>query len=192
MLAVAGAPGAGKSTVCERLLADAAARGVPCAVVPMDGWHLAHSTLERLGMALVKGAPHTFDAAGFVALVRRLRTQQVDDPTIWAPEFRREIEDAVAGAVEVRGDHRLVIVEGNYLLLDESPWNELASLFDSAWMLRPDERLRQERLMTRHERYGRSAEAAREHTLGSDEANARRVRGASTAPGLQVTVVDPG
>ncbi|WP_274541951.1 MULTISPECIES: nucleoside/nucleotide kinase family protein [Dermacoccus] len=193
VLAVAGAPGAGKSTVCELLLAEAQNRDVSAIVVPMDGWHLAHRTLERLGLAQVKGAPQTFDAEGFVALVARIAGQRPGDPSVWAPEFRREIEDAVTGAVEIRPEHRLVVVEGNYLLLDEHPWRNLAGFFDTAWVLTPDESTRRIRLVERHERYGRSTEDARAHALGSDETNARRIEHNMVArAGLTVLEVDPG
>lgn len=190
---MAGAPGAGKSTVCDRLLAESETHEVAAVVVPMDGWHLAHRTLERLGLAPVKGAPETFDAAGFVALVARIAAQRPGDPSVWAPEFRREIEDAVAGAVEVRAEHRLVIVEGNYLLLDEHPWRDLAGFFDLAWVLTPNESTRRTRLVERHERFGRSPDEARAHALGSDEANALRVEHNVFAPReLTVLEVAPG
>lgn len=188
LLGIAGAPGAGKSTVAEQVAQRARREGIEAAVVAMDGWHLAHSTLLRLGLVDVKGAPHTFDAAGFLVALRRLR-----DPggaTVWLPQFRREIEDAVAGAIEVRTEHTLVVVEGNYLLLDAAPWGEAAALLDARWLLTPDDELRRRRLIARDVHHGRSAQEARTHALGSDEANAELVR-AAAARRTDVELVDP-
>lgn len=190
LLALAGGPGAGKSTAAARLLLDADRADVSAVVVPMDGFHLAHSVLERRSMTEVKGAPETFDAHGFIALVERIHAQRPGDPTIWAPEFRREIEDAVAGAIEVPADAQLVIVEGNYVLLDEEPWARLAPLFDVAWLLEPSEEHRVSRLVARHEAYGSDADEARRRALGSDQTNAERVQAKSQRPG--VIAVDPG
>lgn len=191
-LGIVGAPGAGKSTASDAVLAAALQRGVTAVVVPMDGWHLAHAALEERGLAAIKGAPQTFDAHGFVALLRRLRAQTPDGPAVWAPEFRREIEEPVAGAIEVRGDHRLVVVEGNYLLLQDAPWHDVAGLLDVVWYLRPDDDARRARLIARHEAYGRPAEAARAHALGSDETNARRVEESRRTSTALVLDVDPG
>ncbi|MDQ4104710.1 MAG: nucleoside/nucleotide kinase family protein, partial [Actinomycetota bacterium] len=113
ILGITGAPGAGKSTVARRLVKALAGAAV---LVEMDGYHLAQVELERLGRVERKGAPDTFDAAGYVALLRRLRTP--DAATVYAPEFRRAIEEPVAGAVPVPPGVPLVITEGNYLLLD--------------------------------------------------------------------------
>ncbi len=172
LLGIAGAPGAGKSTVAEALTREVAAAGVPTALVGMDGFHLAHSELERRGMVEVKGAPETFDAAGYVALLRRLRSP--GGHTVWAPEFRREIEDAVAGAVPVGPDTALVVTEGNYLLLD-GPWRPVRDLLDEVWFVDVPDSVRRERLAARHRRHGRTDAQAWERTLGSDEANTRTV-----------------
>src|SRR5438067_2220717 len=118
VLGIAGAPGSGKSTLA-RAVADSL--GEQAVVVPMDGFHLANAELARLGRAARKGAPDTFDAAGYVALLRRLRSAPVTRETVYAPAFRREIEEPVAGAIAVPPDVPLVITEGNYLLLHEAP-----------------------------------------------------------------------
>lgn len=171
LLGIAGAPGSGKSTVAAALCSALVDRGVPVALVGMDGFHLAHSVLVGRGLVEVKGAPETFDAAGYVALLRRLRAA---DDLVWAPEFRREIEDAVAGAVAVAPDVRLVVTEGNYLLLD-GPWAPVRGLLDEAWFVDVPDDTRRERLAARHRRYGRSPEQAWERTHGSDERNAELV-----------------
>ncbi len=167
MIGICGAPGAGKSTLAERLVA---ALGAEAVLVGMDGYHLAQVELERLGRTERKGAPDTFDAAGYVHLLRRIRDQR--DETVYAPDFRREIEEPIAGAVPVRPDHRYVVTEGNYLLLDHAPWHEVRTLLTETWFLAPDETLRRDRLIARHRAFGRSLEEARERTLGSDERNA--------------------
>ena len=170
LLGIAGAPGAGKSTLAERVVRD-----VPGAVlVGMDGFHLAHATLETLGRVERKGAPDTFDAEGYVALLDRIRDLR-DGSTVWAPRFHREIEDAVAGSVKVTSAVPLVVTEGNYLLLDEPPWWDVAALLDECWYLDVADDVRRTRLQARHEHYGRTPEQARDRTLGSDERNALAV-----------------
>lgn len=171
VLGLVGAPGAGKSTVAQALLE---ALGEAAQVVPMDGFHLANVELARLGRAGRKGAPDTFDAAGYVALLRRLRQQRADE-TVYAPEFRREIEEPIAGAIAVLPTTRLVITEGNYLLLDEGPWAEVAGLLDDCWYVDVDDDLRRQRLIERHMRFGRDLAAARAWVEQTDEPNARRI-----------------
>jgi pantothenate kinase len=139
----------------------------------MDGFHLAQAELRRLGRAERKGAPDTFDAGGYVALLRRLR--DADEPVVYAPEFRRSVEEPVAGAIPVPRDVPLVITEGNYLLLDDGPWAPVRGLLDDAWYLDADDDARLAALIRRHERYGRSPALAREFALGSDQRNAERV-----------------
>lgn len=172
LLGITGEPGAGKSTLAEAMVHGLAERGVPAALIGMDGFHLADAALRELGLREVKGAPETFDADGYVALLRRLRTP--GERVVWAPRFHREIEDAIASAVPVRPSVRLVVTEGNYLLLD-GPWSPVRELLDEVWFVEVPEQLRRERLAARHQRYGRSPEQAWERTLGSDERNARTV-----------------
>ena len=169
ILGLAGPPGGGKSTLSAALLAALGERAV---VVPMDGYHLANSELARLGRAARKGAPDTFDADGYVALLRRLREPRAGE-TVYAPEFRREIEEAIAGAIAVPPEVPLVITEGNYLLFDTGPWAPIRGLLDEAWYVDMDEPVRLARLIARHERYGRSPEAARAWVQSTDEPNAR-------------------
>jgi pantothenate kinase len=170
LLGITGAPGAGKSTLAAKLADALDGRAV---VVGMDGFHLAGTELARLGRAERKGAPDTFDAAGYVALLRRLRAAGPD--TVYAPEFRREIEEPIGSAVPVPAEVPLVITEGNYLLLDTPPWHEIAPLLDEIWFLRPGEDERVRRLVARHQAYGRSLAAANDRALGSDQRNADAV-----------------
>ncbi|MFE2170341.1 nucleoside/nucleotide kinase family protein [Streptomyces sp. NPDC059447] len=171
ILGIAGPPGAGKSTLAARL---AEALGPDTAVVvPMDGFHLARAELTRLGRADRKGAPDTFDAAGYVALLRRLRGS--DGATVYAPAFDRSIEEPIAGSIPVDPGVPLVITEGNYLLHDAGEWAEVRPLLDEAWYLAPEEDLRVRRLVDRHVRHGKDPEHARAWVARSDEPNARLV-----------------
>jgi len=172
LLGITGAPGSGKSTLAQALRQELAECGVPTALVGMDGFHLAHRALGELGLVEVKGAPETFDVAGYLALLRRLR--EPDGEVVWAPEFRREIEDAVAGCIPVDPETRLIITEGNYLLL-EGPWRPVRELLDEVWYVEQPEPVRRDRLAARHRFYGRSEAEAWARTLGSDERNARLV-----------------
>jgi pantothenate kinase len=171
ILGIVGPPGAGKSTIAAAL--NAAFPDVS-QIVPMDGYHYANVTLQRLGRASRKGAPDTFDAHGYIALLRRLRNPTPGE-TVYAPEFRREIEEPIAGALAVEPDTRLLIAEGNYLLLDDAPWNEVRALLDDSWYVDVDDTLRVERLVARHERFGRTRDEALAWVAQTDEPNARRI-----------------
>jgi pantothenate kinase len=181
LLGITGAPGAGKSTLAVALCE---ALGPVAARVPMDGFHLANQVLAELGLADRKGSPPTFDVDGFHALLRRLRANTED--IVYAPEFVREFEEPIAGALPVRRDVPLVVVEGNYLLLAEGRWRHTADLLDEVWYLRADESLRHQRLLSRHRDGGRSPAAAEAWVAGNDEPNARLV--AATAERADVIV----
>jgi pantothenate kinase len=162
ILGIAGAPGGGKSTLA-RHVADAL--GADAVLVPMDGFHLAQAELVRLGIRDRMGAPHTFDAAGYVALLRRLREAS---ETVYAPEFRRPPEEPIAGAIAVPPETPLVVTEGNYLLL----WDAVRPLLDEAWYVEMDEATRLEWLIARHVESGKTREEAEAWVLRSDQANA--------------------
>jgi pantothenate kinase len=171
ILGIVGKPGGGKSALAARLVEDLAGLAV---YVPMDGFHLANSQLERLGRRERKGAIDTFDAAGYAGLLRRLR-EPVKDVTVYAPSFRREIEEPIAGSIPVEPGIPLVVTEGNYLLVAEPPWAEVGGLLDQSWYVETDERLRLERLIARHVAFGKSPEEARLWSLGTDERNAELI-----------------
>ncbi|GAA1292955.1 nucleoside/nucleotide kinase family protein [Brachybacterium alimentarium] len=173
LLGIAGAPGAGKSTLTEQLAAQLPEGS--CVVVPMDGFHLADVALARLGRAQRKGAPDTFDAAGYAALLQRIRTAMPQDPSVWAPMFERELEQPLAGAIEVPAQVPLVITEGNYLLAEDGAFAQVPALLDARWFVETPDPLRHERLIARHERFGKTPQQARDWALGPDEANARLV-----------------
>ncbi|MFD3325523.1 nucleoside/nucleotide kinase family protein [Streptomyces sp. NPDC058701] len=171
ILGIAGPPGAGKSTVAAGL-AEALGPDV-AVVVPMDGFHLAGAELVRLGRADRKGAPDTFDAAGYTALLRRLREPGAQP--VYAPAFDRALEEPIAGSIAVASHVPLVITEGNYLLHDAGEWARVRPLLDEAWYLAPDDGLRIGRLVDRHVRHGKDPADARAWVARSDEANARLV-----------------
>jgi pantothenate kinase len=165
LLGITGPPGAGKSTLAAALVDALAGAAV---VVPMDGFHLAQAELIRLGRAARKGAPDTFDAAGYVALLRRLRQ---GTELVYAPAFDRDIEEPIAGAIAIDPRVELVITEGNYLLLD-GPWAPVREVCDEIWYVELPEKERVARLVARHGAHGKSPAAARAWAEGSDAANA--------------------
>jgi pantothenate kinase len=171
ILGLTGAPGAGKSTLAQAIVEAFPDRAV---VVPMDGYHLANVELARLGRASRKGAEDTFDSSGFVALLRRLREQR-DDEIVYAPAFRREIEEPIANAIPVLPEARLIVTEGNYLLLDHGHWKNVRPLLDSVWYVDVDPALRLQRLIKRHVEFGRSEQAAKDWVASTDEPNAVQI-----------------
>jgi pantothenate kinase len=183
-LGIAGAPGSGKSTLAGALVA---ALGPDTArLVGMDGFHLAQAELERLGRADRKGSADTFDAAGYVALLRRLR--ESSDAVVYAPEFRREIEEPVACAVPVPRDVPLVVTEGNYLLLAGGAWAAVREELDEAWFVEGDDDRRREWLIARHVAFGKAPDAARAWVLRSDERNAELVAATRSRADLVVRI----
>jgi pantothenate kinase len=168
VLGIAGAPGAGKTTLAEELVK---AIGTPWAGhVPMDGFHLADVELDRLGLRDRKGAPDTFDALGYAGLLRRLREDE--DDVIYAPGFERTLEQPIAGAIPVFGDTRLIVSEGNYLLIDEGRWAKVRPLMNEVWYVDLDAEERLRRLVERHIRFGKDESAAVVWATGTDERNA--------------------
>ena len=175
MIGICGAPGAGKSTLAAEV-ADQLNEGAPgtAVVVPMDGFHLAASVIAGDERANRRGAPDTFDPDGFAALLRRLR--EGSDEVVYAPEFRREMEDPVAGAIQVPKACLIVITEGNYLLHPDPAWLRVRQCLDEVWFLEaPDEGLRVDSLIERHQHFGKSPEDAAAHVLATDERNAELV-----------------
>ena len=172
VLGIAGAPAAGKTTLAEELVKALAGDAV--AHVPMDGFHLADVELVRLGLRDRKGAPETFDALGYAALLRRLHEDQ--DEIIYAPGFERVIEQPIAGAIGVPRGARLIVSEGNYLLLDDPRWNTVRPLADEIWYVDLDRPERLRRLIDRHIRFGKDEQAAVAWATGTDERNAEVIR----------------
>jgi pantothenate kinase len=168
VLGVTGSPGAGKSTLVEVLLRELPAESV--AHVPMDGFHLADVALRRLGRLQAKGAPDTFDAGGYVALLRRLRADAED--VIYAPAFERDLEQPLAGAIAVPRQARLILTEGNYLLVDDERWNPVRRELTEVWFCDPDPEVRMAQLIARHVQFGKDPEHARAWVQAVDEGNA--------------------
>jgi len=181
VLGIVGPPGSGKSTLAAEVVDALAGRA---ALVPMDGFHLAQRELERLGRTARKGNIDTFDGAGFVALLRRL--VDPESGVVYAPEFRRDLEEPIAGALPIEPGLPLLIVEGNYLLVDAPDWREIRPLLDECWYIEPDDGVRLDRLIARHVAFGRTPEQAGAHARGSDEVNARLI--ASTRDRADVVV----
>jgi len=201
VLGIAGMPGAGKSTLAAALvgalnsavppdaaaalvgaldsdpLADAAAAPMPApaewaALLPMDGFHYPPARLLQLGLRDRMGAPETFDVTAYALTIQRLTR---DDQPLAAPSFDRTIEEPIPGGVRIERHHRLVITEGNYLLLPDEPWARVRAQLAQVWYVHLDEPTRVQRLVARHVRFGKTPAAAAAWVARSDEANARLV-----------------
>lgn len=177
VVAISGAPGAGKSTLAEGLVE--ALNQVPgtAALLPMDGYHFDDLHLVPAGLRPRKGAPETFDVGGYAHMLRRLRAN--DEAFVAVPVFDRSIEIARAGARLIPQSAGVIVTEGNYLLLDRAPWSDLAPLYDLTVFLEVPEAELQRRLINRWLGLGFDAQTARDKALGNDIPNARLVAGTS-------------
>jgi pantothenate kinase len=187
VLGVAGAPGAGKTTFVEALIAQVArTHGAEwVAHLPMDGFHLADVQLRRLGALSRKGAPDTFDATGYAHVLERLHSHPDED--IFVPGFERTLEQPLAAALVVAPSAKLVVTEGNYLLLDQEPWLRARAQLDQVWYVATEDDVRVSRLIDRHVQFGKSRDDATDWVMGSDETNAALVmRSADLADRLVV------
>jgi pantothenate kinase len=184
LLGITGAPGAGKTTLAAALVERLRADGLGVAHVPMDGFHMADAALVERGILDRKGAIETFDVHGYVALLRRLRTELEHD--VLAPDFERTLEQPIAGAITVRPEDRLVVTEGNYLLDDDGAWPAVRAALDETWFIDIDDRVRVGRLVRRHVEFGKPEAEAASWVAEVDEANARRVIARRNAADLVV------
>lgn len=171
IVGIVGAPGTGKSTLAQHL-ADELGRDV-CVVVPMDGFHLANTVLDGTPLAAMKGALETFDVHGYLSLLRRLKAR--DEPVVYAPAFRRELDEPIASSIPVPASVPFVISEGNYLLADRQPWHLVREYLSESWFVDTPREVRLSRLVERHIAFGKEPAAAEAWALGPDETNARYV-----------------
>lgn len=172
MAAIAGPPGSGKSMLGATLEQALIERGEKAVLVPMDGFHFDDAVLRERGLADRKGAPETFDFAGLYTLLKRIRA---GEPDVAIPLFDRSMELSRAAAAIIARDARLILVEGNYLLLDEAPWSDLSDLFDFSVYLDVPRAELERRLLERWAHHGREAAVARHWVKTNDLPNAERV-----------------
>ncbi len=178
VLGIAGPPGSGKSTLAAKLFdqIEAERPGISV-VVPMDGFHLDNETLDQMGLLPLKGIPASFDAAGFVLLLQSIREAGLtaEAESVLAPIFNRGQERSIQNGIEIGPQHQLVLVEGNYLLLDDAPWNKVQALCDEIWYIDVPEDVLIPRLVARHMAGGKSQQAAEEKVASTDLPNGRLV-----------------
>ncbi len=167
LLGIAGCPGAGKSTLSAAITHEVASS----VVVPMDGFHMLNEDLVRLGRRNRKGAPDTFDVVAYVAMLARIRRQAVGE-IVTAPRYDRAASAPVPDDIAVAPGDALVITEGNYLLVEDPPWNDVRPLLDEVWFVDIDDAVRVPRLIARHIQFGKTPDEAHEWVMRSDEANA--------------------
>jgi len=175
MLGVIGYPGAGKSTVSEWLVkgVNEQLANSPALVVPMDGYHFPNEKLKEMELLELKGIPDTFDAYGFIELLRNLRS--TTERNVYCPLFDRSIEASIEDAIVIEPKHKLCIVEGNYLLLKKKPWDECRSYFDQVWFIDATFDTIMPRLLDRHMQGGRTPEGAKAKVETTDLPNARLI-----------------
>lgn len=186
LIGIAGCPGAGKSTLAGWLAGALTAAGLPAVWVPMDGFHLADVALERLGRLGRKGAIDTFDGHGYLALLRRLRSETAN--VVYAPSFDRDIEQPLAGAIAVPAQARVIVSEGNYLLSGEEPWRGVRAAMTEVWYADLDDRVRLDRLTRRHVQFGKTPDEAVRWVAEVDEPNAAAIRATRGSADLMVDI----
>jgi len=174
LIAIAGPPGAGKSTMADNLADALKARGETAEVLPMDGFHMDNAILIERGLLARKGIPETFDVRGFLDIIRAVRPADQD---VLIPVFDRSREIAIASARVVSPEHRCIIVEGNYLLFSQGKWAELEGIFDYSVMLAPPIEVLEERLWARWRGYKLTEEEASAKVYGNDLPNGRLILG---------------
>lgn len=176
ILGLAGPPAAGKSTLARQIVAAANGRlgADRAAYLPMDGFHLSNAQLDRLGRRDHKGAPDTFDVAGYLALLRRLAVETAHP--VYVPDFDRALHEPVAARHVVHPGTRLIVTEGNYLAWDAPGWREVPGLLSALWYVDADDALREERLLRRQMAGGLDAAAARAWVARSDHPNGELVK----------------
>ena len=180
---IAGPPGSGKSTIAEELREALVQAGECAVIVPMDGFHFDDAILNARGDRARKGAPHTFDVAGFEALLKRIKAHEAD---IAIPVFDRSMELARAGAEIIPAEAKFILIEGNYLLLDQAPWNRLKPYFDFTIFLDVNETELERRLIARWLGFGFDESGAKEKALGNDIPNANLVMNSSAKADLVI------
>ena len=168
IVGIAGAPGSGKSTFAEWIRQQVGPG--PAVVVPMDGFHLGNAIIDGTPLRQRKGAMDTFDGGGYLSLLRRLVRR--DEPVVYAPEFRRTLDEPVAASIAVPAEVPLIITEGNYLLVEQQPWKDVRAQLDEVWFVDTPPALRISRLVERHVSFGMDRQAAEAWAAGPDEANA--------------------
>lgn len=175
LIGIAGAPASGKSTLSAQLIEaiNEKASGEIAIVVPMDGFHRSNQELKAWGIWELKGIPDSFNAGGFVELLTGLREQT--DRTIGCPAFDREVEEPAENAILVKPQHKILIVEGNYLLLQSQPWNLVKPLLDEVWFIDSNIDELEPRLLERHMKGGRNEADARVKMESTDLPNARLI-----------------
>jgi pantothenate kinase len=183
IVAIAGPPGAGKSTFSQALLLMLKEKSIQAKIISMDGFHLDNSILADRNLLDRKGAPATFDTAGFIHLMNRL-TNFEDDVVI--PEFDRNKDLSIAGSSIISTKDKVLIVEGNYLLIEEEPWTKLKKTWDQTIFINPGIDTLEQRLLNRWLRYGLDTQDAKKRTLSNDLPNARYVLEKSSDSDIQI------
>ena len=172
VVGLAGPPAAGKSWLAEHLVEGLASRGYSACILPMDGFHLDNSILQARGLLARKGCPATFDVLGFIELVKRAK-QSMDD--LFVPIFDRRLDRSINAGALIPQDTQFVIVEGNYLFLDQPPWDQLFELFDQRVALTADFETLKSRLIQRWLEHGHTQLEATERAMANDIPNAKTV-----------------
>ena len=183
IVAIAGPPGAGKSTFAQALLLLLKEKSIQAKIISMDGFHLDNSILVDRNLLDRKGAPATFDTAGFIHLMNRLSNFE-DDVVI--PEFDRNKDLSIAGSSIISTKDKVLIVEGNYLLIEEEPWTKLKKTWDQTIFINPGIDTLEQRLLNRWLRYGLDTQDAKKRTLSNDLPNARYVLEKSSDSDIQI------